>query len=66
MLHVPDILEGVRVLAHLKPTFAFPLGGWLVMLGRNDPRVRRLTHAGYRVSFDSTSERAVVEPVTAA
>ena len=64
MLHIPDILEGVRVLAHLKPTFAFPLGGWVVMLTRNDPRVRRLLHAGYRVWFDESSERAVVEPLT--
>jgi hypothetical protein len=65
VLHIPDVLHGVRVLAYLRPTFAFPVGGWLVMLSRNDPRVRRLLHAGYRVSFDPTSERAVVEPVAA-
>jgi hypothetical protein len=64
VLHIPEVLRGVRVLAYLRPTFAFPVGGWLVMLTRTDPRVRRLLHAGYRVSFDKSSERALVEPVS--
>ena len=64
VLHVPDILRGVQVLAFLKPgSCAFPLGGWLVLLTRNDPRVRRLVGAGYQVSFpDPTTDQAVVEP----
>lgn len=64
VLHIPEILRGIQVLAHLKPgSCAFPLGGWLVMMARNDPRARRLMGAGYLVSYpDPTTDQAVVEP----
>ncbi len=64
VLHVPEILRGIQVLAFLKPgSCAFPVGGWLVLLARNDPRIRRLDGAGYKVTFpDPTTDQAVVEP----
>jgi hypothetical protein len=65
VLQLPEILRGIQVLAHLKPgSAAFPLGGWLVMLARNDPRIRHLVGAGYDVSFpDPTTNQAIVEPI---